>query len=325
MGLPRVKVGGEMEAVYHCISRIVGGERFIRHRGKEILRRQIWRVSDFCGVEVLTYCIMSNHFHLLVRVPEEQEVTDQELLRRFFVLYGEEKISIKSLAAMLQKNGREAKAWRKLMLGRMGDISIFMKMLKQRFSIWYNRSHERFGTLWAERFKSVLVEDVEFALQIVASYIDLNPVRAGLCNDPKDYRFCGYGEAMGGWARAQSGICSLMRAQKAWPTAAREYRVGLFGRGAMPKAGGKRNIDHKKVSEVMKRGGWLSRTELLRCRVRYFSDGVVLGSQEFVQYQFEQIREQLGPRRKSGPRPMQGGDWGGLTVLRGLQKGVISR
>ena len=54
MGLRRVKVNGEIAAVYHCISWIVGGERFIRNRGKEILRRQIWRVSDFCGVEVLT-------------------------------------------------------------------------------------------------------------------------------------------------------------------------------------------------------------------------------------------------------------------------------
>ena len=324
MGLLRVNVKGEMEAVYHCISRIVGGERLLGPRGKEIFRRQIWKVSDFCGVEVLTYCIMSNHFHLLVRVPEKQEVSDQKLLRRFLVLYGEEKISIKSLTEMLQKDNREAKAWRKLMLGRMGDVSIFMKMLKQRYSIWYNRSHERFGTLWAERFKSVLVENSHFALQIVGAYIDLNPLRAGLCKDPKDYRYCGYGEAMGGFKRARSGICSLMRAKVGWTTAAREYRVGLFGQGAMPKAGSKPHIEHGRVKEVMNRGGQLSRAELLRCRVRYFSDGVVLGSEEFVQHQFERIRDQLSPWRKSGPRPMQGGDWGGLSVLRSLQKDVIS-
>ena len=324
MSLRRVKDKGEIASGYHCISRIVGGERLIGNRGKEILRRQLWRVSDFCGVEVLTYCLMSNHFHLLVRVPEKHEVSDEELLRRFMVLYGDKKVSLAALGKMLKKDEKEAKAWRKLMLGRMGDVSIFMKMLKQRFSIWYNRSHERFGTLWAERFKSVLVEDINFALEIVGTYIDLNPVRAGLCRDPKDYRFCGYGEAMGGSTRARSGICSLMRAKKAWQTAAREYRLGLFGKGAMPKAGGRSHIDHKRVREVMKRGGRLSRAGLLRCRVRYFSDGVVLGSEEFVRYQFEQIRDQLGPRRKSGPRPMQGGDWGGLTVLRELQKDVIS-
>ena len=115
-----------------------------------------------------------------------------------------------------------------------------------------------------------------------------------------------------------------MRAKKAWATAAREYRVGLFGKGAMPKSGGTPHIDHRRVREAMKRGGRLTRAELLRCQVRYFSDGVVLGSHEFARNQFEQIRDQLGPGRKSGPRPMQGGDWGGLTDLPELQKDVIS-
>jgi len=45
---------------------------------------------------------------------------------------------------------------------------------------------------WAERFKSVLLEGGE-ALAAVAAYIELNPVRAGLCADPKDYRYCGFG------------------------------------------------------------------------------------------------------------------------------------
>ena len=68
----------------------------------------------------------------------------------------------------------------------MGDVSAFMKELKQRFSIWFNRSHKRFGTLWAERFKSVLIENAASALRTVAAYIDLNPVRAGLVEDPKE-------------------------------------------------------------------------------------------------------------------------------------------
>ena len=63
--------------------------------------------------------------------------------------------------------------------------------------------------------------------------------------------------------------------------------------------------------------------ELLRCRVRYFTDGAVLGSNDFVQDQFEIFRGYLSERLKSGPRRMRGGDWGGLTVLRDLQKDVI--
>ena len=189
-----VNIIGDVPSIYHCISRIVGGEWYLDNRAKEVLRRQIGRVSTFCGVEILTYCIMSNHFHLLVRIPKYREVSDEQLLKRFSELHGERHVRISMLAAALKEDGPYGKAWRGRLLARMGDVSIFMKELKQRFSIWDNRSHGRFGTSWAERFRSVLIEGRPLALQTVAAYIDLNPVRANLCQDPKDYRFCGYAE-----------------------------------------------------------------------------------------------------------------------------------
>ena len=74
---------------------------------------------------------------------------------------------------------------------RMWDLGKFMKTLKQRFTTWYNKCNGRKGTLWEDRFKSVLVEDGD-ALRTMSSYIDLNPVRAGIVDDPKEYRWCGY-------------------------------------------------------------------------------------------------------------------------------------
>jgi len=61
-------------AVYHCMTRVVGGEGLLDDVEKEVLRKQLWKVADFCGVEVLTYCVMSNHFHVLVRVREVRQV-----------------------------------------------------------------------------------------------------------------------------------------------------------------------------------------------------------------------------------------------------------
>ena len=61
-----------------------------------------------------------------------------------------------------------------------------------------NKAHERIGTLRTERFKSNLVENSRTALMTVAAYIDLNPARAGLYINPKDYRFCSYGGTIGG-------------------------------------------------------------------------------------------------------------------------------
>ncbi|MGY9057622.1 MAG: transposase, partial [Alphaproteobacteria bacterium] len=70
----RIKMEGE-SSVYHCMTKIVGGDFLLEgEREKEVLRKQIWKVSAFCGVEVLTYCIMSNHFHILVRTPDREDV-----------------------------------------------------------------------------------------------------------------------------------------------------------------------------------------------------------------------------------------------------------
>jgi len=61
----------------------------------------------------------------------------------------------------------------------------------------------------------------------------------------------------------------------------------------------------------------------LRCRVRYFTDGVVLGSSGFLEDFFEKKRAFFGPRRKTGARRMRGADWGGVRTLRDLQVDVI--
>ncbi|MCX6873462.1 MAG: hypothetical protein NTW21_06590 [Verrucomicrobia bacterium] len=79
-----------------------------------------------------------------------------------------------------------------------------MKTLLLRFSRWLNTKHERTGAWWESRFKSVLVED-GVASRTVAAYIDLNPVRAGMVEDPADYRWSSYGEAMGGGPRGHGG------------------------------------------------------------------------------------------------------------------------
>jgi hypothetical protein len=60
---------------------------------------------------------------------------------------------------------------------RMHDLSEFMKALLERFTKWFNRRHSRSGTLWEDRFKSVIVES-GVAARTMAAYIDLNCRRA---------------------------------------------------------------------------------------------------------------------------------------------------
>ena len=55
--------------------------------------------------------------------------------------------------------------------------------------MWFNKRENRKGTLWEERFTSVLEGELA-TLSVMSAYIHLNPVRAGLVQDPKDYRWC---------------------------------------------------------------------------------------------------------------------------------------
>lgn len=89
----------------------------------------------------------------------------------------------------------------------MGDQSAFMKIVKQRFSRWFNREHARYGTLYANRFNSILLEGGNGqALVTVAACIALNPIRSGLVKRPQAYRFSGYAEALAGNKKALQGL-----------------------------------------------------------------------------------------------------------------------
>jgi hypothetical protein len=144
----------------------------------------------------------------------------------------------------------------------------------------------------------------------MAAYIDLNPVRAGLVEDPKDYRWCGYAEAVSGSRRAQRGLSKVTaKPVDSWEQAggAEAYRCLLFSTGVEIKDTQNENVIRLGVTadearQVLKEKGKLSSAEMVRLRVRYFSDGLVLGSKEFVESVFSENREKFGPKRRDGAR-----------------------
>ena len=317
----------EGEAVYHCMSRTVNGERLLEDVAKEVLRKQLWQIADYCGLEIITYAIMANHFHVLVRVPKRSQVADPELVRRYRVLYPKptkyQTARFEVIEAQLKSGGEEAETWRDRQLAMMGDLSPFMKLVKRRFSVWFNRTHHRYGTLWAERFKSVLVEARSGVMRTMAAYIDLNAVRASLVNDPKDYRFCGYAEAVAGNQKARAGLSQLVEKGRScpWKWTQDAYRQTLFGKGAAPRERGAK-INAAAMLKVMEQKGRLPLEKVLRCRIRYFTDGAVLGSQAFVQSHLARYKSQSLQRSRTAPRAIPPvTNWGNLTTLRSLRHG----
>ena len=188
--------------IYHCISGVVDRRFVFAERECEAFRMFMRMYENFSSCRVLSYCVMSNHFHLLLEVPMPTEggLSDEVLLQRLSALYSEAFVAgVAAALAEARKSGSEGGVGEihARFTYRMHDLSQFMKGLLIRFTRWFNRIHARTGTLWEERFKSVIVESGT-AAQTMAAYIDLNPVRAGMVKDPADYRWSSYGETVGG-------------------------------------------------------------------------------------------------------------------------------
>jgi hypothetical protein len=321
-GRRRILGKGALESyTYHVMSRTCGGEVLFDDVEKEALRRLLWKMAEFSGVRLVTYCIMGNHFHVLVEVPKREiwlerfagDGGEERLYAHLRTLYSREFVGLlKQEMEELRKLGMDTLALAKLesIKKRFCDLSIFVKEVKERYSRWFNKRHERKGTLWMDRYKSVMVEGKGEPLHTMAAYIDLNPVRAGLVEDPKDYRWCGYAEAVSGSRRAQRGLSKVTaKPVDRWEQSggAEAYRCLLFANGVEIRDAQNRKVMRRGVTadearQVLKEKGKLSTAEMVRLRVRYFSDGLVLGSKEFVESVFTENREKFGPKRKDGAR-----------------------
>ncbi len=352
---------GEGRAYYHCISRVVDRRIVFHASEKEVFRSILRKLERFLGVRVVTYCLMGNHFHLLLEVPDKEampKLDAEQLLELLPLLYDEAAVEQVARELEAAKNSGNS-GWERRILERYErrrfDLSVFLKELKQRVSIFFNRRNGRVGTLWEAPFKSVLLEGGEETLRTVAAYIDLNPVRAGLVERPEAYRWSGYGEACGagkGAEKARAGLRSITREGLAnpgadggatgatvlrdlqkqpelpsWAEVQRRYRLLLYSEGREQKPdevtgeGGRVGIAAEECERVVEAGGAVPLAEALRRKVRYFSDGAVIGSAAFVDGVFEALKAEgrTGPKRTSGARRMRGADFGELRSLRDLR------
>ncbi len=288
MGELRIK--SNRTAVYHVFARVVHKRRLLGEAEREVWVHALERAACFSGVELITYCCLGNHFHILVRIdPAARDCSDAELVRRFAALYGASRAAWCGLdaAGLAHALGRgetnEAQRLRKRLRSRMGDVSEFMRTLCQRYTKWYNRTHQTAGTLWSERFGSVLVQDIPWLVALVAAYVDLNPVRAGLAALPGEYRWSGYTAALAGNEDLFRALAACFPRETDAEAAMTCYRCLMLGKGATAKRDGKgARVDPEALLDTARAGGELRPHELLRLKLRFLTKGRALGTHEWM-------------------------------------------
>jgi REP element-mobilizing transposase RayT len=136
-----LKVSADVpEGFYHCVSRVVDRRFIFREVEKQKFVALMRECEAFCRVQVLTYALMSNHFHVLVAVPRRPDTLPPaaEVLESLRQMTGHTSAGLLEVQLAQCRKSGDAAAEAKFLepyYSRMWDVSQFMKLLKQRSGI----------------------------------------------------------------------------------------------------------------------------------------------------------------------------------------------
>ncbi len=182
---------------YHCISRCVR-RAFLcgkdSHTGYDFEHRRQWivdRIKLVCSVfaiDLCAYAIMNNHYHVVVRInaQETHSWSNHEIAERWLTLFSGPTLVRQYLAgstlsrAELSQVSARLNTWRK----RLSSLSWFMRCINEPIARMANAEDHCSGRFWEGRFSSQALLD-ERALLACMSYVDLNPIRAGIARTPE--------------------------------------------------------------------------------------------------------------------------------------------
>ncbi len=291
--IARVKTD-EGGAYYHLCGRVAGVKGKYPLADKRC-RRQILEFIKFFSkvycLDVMGFCILGNHYHLVVYMEPTREMSRKELRFRAEFLY-----KAPVLDGWLEANWKRFHA-------RIFDVSELMRSLQSKIARWYNATHNRRGRFWADRFKSVLLEDEKAVLDCLL-YIELNPVRAGIVTRPEAYEGSSlyYREIKDD--KWMTPITEITRRPKR-ASALRDYKACIYYRGSVPTKKNQAVISKRVLEQEEARG--FATPGLFSKRVRHITDGIVIGSEAFVKEKLDRLRERgLYLRRKNPVAQLNG-------------------
>ena len=190
--------------IVHCVNRCVrriflcGQDRYsgnnYEHRRAWFAERMKW-LCQFMALDVLTYSIMSNHFHVVLRSRCDivDALTDREIAVRWLKLCPPRKLPDGSPAQPNEfeinsiVNDPQRLAEIKL---RLSDVSWLMKFVAEHIARKINHEENASGRVWEGRFKATQLLD-EAALLACSMYVDLNPIRAAIAESPETSQHTG--------------------------------------------------------------------------------------------------------------------------------------
>jgi len=298
--MPRTRrlVNGEEKTAYHIMSRTALDGFPFGDVEKDELVKILKKFSALFFVEVFGFCIMDNHFHLLIQIFPEHYFEDEEIRKRCKAHYGEDFEVFDEQIAYYR--------------GKLSSLANYMKEIKQAFSRYYNQRHNRRGTLWGERFKSVMVESGETLINCLA-YIDLNPIRAAMVERPEDYRWSSLGYHI--QTGNKDDFLSLDFGLKEFGVLdaaerLRSYRRYVYEAGGMKRADGRSSatVDEKILEKERNTDFEISRLRRFRYRTRYFSDSGIIGTKEFVSINYKRFKHIFQSKNEKKPKPIKGLD-----------------
>jgi len=300
----------EEKAVYHVMSRTALDGFPLKDGEKDFMLDLIKRFSALYFTEILGFCLMGNHFHLLVKMIPGHHFSDEDIQKRVEAFYGDSREFAEG----------QIPYWRE----KLSSLSEFVREIKVGFARHYNRRHNRRGYFWGDRFKSVIVDKGETLVNCLA-YIDLNPLRAGIVDRPEEYRWNSLGyhlqtENKDEFLSTDFGLKEFNVKSK--KERIRRYRRYVYEAGALnrPDKMQAQVIDAKVVAKERKKDFEISRISRFRYRTRYFTDSGIIGSKEFVAENYRRFQHLFHSKHEKKPKPIKGLD--GIYSLKRLSENI---
>ncbi len=309
---------------YHIISRTISDVGYLSSKEKDYMLGLLINFSNGFFVDIEAFCIMGNHFHILLSSRAEDAIcaTPQELRERYKNIFGKSAEPPEGGQDCYGKYYVDPDGGTQRLRIRLASVSSFVKEFKQAFTKWYNYKHERKGPLWRDRFRAVNVHEGDVRL-ICSSYIELNPVRAGIFQCPEKYRWSSLGMRVGNPRKARKFLKPISASKVDSSNAMKVkflsfkdkeilelnyYRAFVYEAGAV-KREGKAAIPIEIVKQVRAVGGELKIGGKLRYRMRNLSESIAIGSSNEITELLKRLNRTL-----SKPRPfLKDADWAFCT------------